>query len=266
MSCDSIETWSLTELTRADGSSPQEVDLDRLHRALADCEPAAAVRWAADTFGRGLVLTTSFGIQSAVMLHLATRVAPGIPVVWVDTGYLPPETYRFADALTKRLDLNLHVAQSPMSSARMEALHGRLWERDEPDAHDRYLRNRKVEPLERTLRELGASAWLSGVRADQTEHRAQLRVVERQNGRFKISPILGWHSRGVHAYLKQHDLPYHPLFEQGYATVGDWHSSRPVTADDTRERDTRFGGQRQECGIHLGLDEDARASLTSSGL
>ncbi len=126
--------------------------------------------------------------------------------------------------------------------------------------------DRKVEPLERKLRELGASAWLSGVRADQTEHRASLRVVERQNDRFKISPILRWHSRDVHAYLKQHDLPYHPLFEQGYATVGDWHSSRPVAADDAHERDTRFGGGRQECGIHLGLDEDARRSLDSSEL
>ena len=266
MSCDSIGTWSLTELARGDGSSPQEVDLDQLHRALADCEPAAAVRWAAETFGRGLVLTTSFGIQSAVMLHLATRVAPEIPVVWVDTGYLPPETYRFADALTQRLDLNLHVAQSPMGPARMEALHGRLWESDEPGAYDGYLRMRKVEPLERKLRELGASAWLSGVRADQTAHRAGLRVVERQDGRFKISPILDWHSRDVHAYLKRHDLPYHPLFEQGYASVGDWHSSRPVTGDDAHERATRFGGRRQECGIHLGLDEDARRSLDASGL
>ncbi len=266
MGCENSEIWAQTRMALAEGSSPQEVDLDRLHRALAECEPAAAVRWAADTFGRGLVLTTSFGIQSAVMLHLATQVAPEIPVVWIDTGYLPPETYRFADALTKRLDLNLHVAQSPMSPARMEALHGRLWERDEPEALDRYLRNRKVEPLERTLRALGATATLSGVRADQTEHRARLRVVERQNGRFKISPILGWHSRDVHAYLKQHDLPYHPLFEQGYATVGDWHSSRPVTADDAHERDTRFGGGRQECGIHLDLDEDARASLDASRL
>jgi len=266
MGCENSEIWSETRLALAEGSSPQAVDLDRLHRVLSECEPVSSVRWAADTFGGGLVLTTSFGIQSAVMLHLATQVSPGIPVVWIDTGYLPPETYRFADALTKRLDLNLHVAQSTVSAARMEALHGRLWENDEPEAYDRYLRMRKVEPLERKLRELEATAWLSGVRADQTEHRAGLRMVERQNGRFKISPILPWHSRDVHAYLQQHDLPYHPLFEQGYATVGDWHASRPVTADDANERDTRFGGRRQECGIHVGLDEDARRSLNSSGL
>jgi phosphoadenosine phosphosulfate reductase len=266
MGCENSEIWAQTRMALAEGPSPQAIDLDRLHRALSECEPASAVRWAADTFGNGLVLTTSFGIQSALMLHLATQVAPKIPVVWVDTGYLPPETYRFAEALTKRLDLNLQVAQSPVSPARMEAIHGRLWESDEAEAYDRYLRIRKVEPLERKLRELDASAWLSGVRADQTEHRAGLRVVERQNDRFKISPILRWHARDVHAYLKQHDLPYHPLFEQGYASVGDWHSSRSLTADDANERDTRFGGQRQECGIHLGLDEDARRSLDSSGL
>ena len=266
MGCENSEIWAQTRMALAEGAPPEAVDLDRLHRVLSECEPASTVRWAADTFGDGLVLTTSFGIQSAVMLHLATQVVREITVVWIDTGYLPPESYRFADSLAKRLDLNLHVAQSSVSPARMEALHGRLWESEEPEAYDRYLRIRKVEPLERKLRELGASAWLSGVRADQTEHRAGLRLVERQNGRFKISPILPWHSRDVHAYLKQHDLPVHPLFEQGYATVGDWHSSRPVGAGDTNERDTRFGGQRQECGIHLGLDEDARASLSSSGL
>ena len=85
-----------------------------------------------------------------------------------------------------------------------------------------------------------------------------------QAGRLKILPILRWSSREIHAYLKAHDLPYHPLFDQGYATVGDWHSSRPVTADDAHERDTRFGGVKQECGLHL-TDEEA-GSLESSGL
>ena len=218
-------------------------------------EPTATasqtIAWAADRFGDGLVLSTSFGIQSAVMLHLATRVRPDIPIVWVDTGYLPPETYSFAERLREQLDLNLHVYQSPLSPARMESLHGRLWERDDPDAFDTYDRIRKVEPMQRALDEFNASAWLSGLRADQTDHRASLPVVGRQGERTKILPILNWTARDVHAYLVDHDLPYHPLFDQGYATVGDWHSSRPFSADDDHERDTRFGGLKQECGLHL---------------
>jgi phosphoadenosine phosphosulfate reductase len=91
-----------------------------------------------------------------------------------------------------------------------------------------------------------------GARGDQTDYRKTLPVVGRQGQRFKILPILRWSAKDVHDYLKAHDLPYHPLFEQGYATVGDWHSSRPLSANDEHERDTRFGGLKQECGLHLG--------------
>jgi phosphoadenosine phosphosulfate reductase len=239
------------------------VDLERLNRCLEQSGPQQVVAWAAETFGAGLVLSTSFGIQSAAMLHLATRVVPDIPVVWVDTGYLPPETYRFADELTRRLHLNLHVAQAELSPARMEALHGRLWE-DDAAGLDAYHRMRKVEPMQRALRELRATAWLAGLRADQTRHRGGLPMLGRQGERFKILPILRWSRRDVHRYLKAHDLPHHPLFEQGYASVGDWHSSRPVRAGDVHERDTRFRGLKQECGLHL--DADQAASLESSQL
>ncbi len=105
--------------------------------------------------------------------------------------------------------------------------------------------------MQRALEELDASAWLAGLRAEQTEHRKTLRRVDRQWGRLKVLPILHWTARDVHEYLRAHDLPYHPLFEQGYASVGDWHSSRPFGAQDRHERDTRFGGLKQECGLHL---------------
>lgn len=232
--------------------------------ALSEASGPEVVRWAADAFGDGLVLSTSFGIHAAVMLHLVTREVPDVPVVWVDTGYQPAETYRFAEELTERLDLRLHVAQAELSPARMEALYGRLWASEDAADLDLYHRLRKVEPMQRVLAELGATAWLSGLRADQTDHRASLPRVGFLGGRAKVLPILHWTSRDAYAYLKAHDLPLHPLFEQGYATVGDWHSSRPAGADDTRERDARFGGRRQECGLHL---DDAQAgSLDASGL
>lgn len=254
----------LTPARETQAADPREVDLAALNGCLESLPAEEAVAWAAETFGPGLVMSTSFGIQSAALLHLATRVVPEIPVVWVDTGYLPPETYRFAEQLQSRLRLNLHVASSDLSPARMEALHGRLWEQDTPEAHERYHRIRKVEPMQRTLAALGATAWMSGVRAQQTEHRAGLALLDRQGGRYKLSPLLRWSTRDVFAYLKHNDLPLHPLFEQGYATVGDWHSSRPVGADDADERATRFGGRAQECGLHLDPAQDE--SLSSSGL
>lgn len=196
-------------------------------------------------------MSTSFGIQSAVMLHMVTRVIPNIPVIWIDTGYLPPETYQFADRLTQRLQLNLKIYQSHLSPAHMEALYGRLWEQETVEALDRYDRLRKVEPMQRALRELGARAWLAGLRSQQTKHRQQLRRVERRSEIYKVYPILTWTSRDIYRYLKKHDLPYHPLFKLGYASVGDWHSSRPLRAGDESDRDTRFRGLKQECGLHL---------------
>jgi phosphoadenosine phosphosulfate reductase len=242
------------------------LDLNAINREWGDADASSLVQWGHDTFGAGLVLSTSFGIQSAVMLHLVTQVVPEIPVIWVDTGYLPPETYRFAEDLTTRLNLNLQVYQSPLSPARMEALHGRLWEQNDVEALNRYDKIRKVEPMQRALTDLGATAWLTGLRSDQTDHRKSLGRVGQQGGRYKLLPILKWSSRDVYQYLVSHDLPYHPLFDKGYVTVGDWHSSRPITAADANERDTRFKGLKQECGLHLPQSPGEAASLDSSSL
>ncbi len=244
----------------------QQIDLTGTNQRLSEADAKEVVRWAVGAFGSGLVLSTSFGIQSAVMLHLVTQVAPQVPVVWIDTGYLPPETYRFADELTRRLQLNLKVYQSPLSPARMEALHGKLWERGDVDALNLYDRIRKVEPMQRALQELGATAWLAGLRRDQTAHRQALSKVVLQDGIYRVYPILGWHARDIYYYLQAHDLPYHPLFDLGYTTVGDWHSSRPLSAGDDHERNTRFNGLKQECGLHLPSSPGEAQSLDSSTL
>ncbi len=201
--------------------------------------------------GEGLVLSTSFGIHSAAMLHLATQVAPDLPVVWVDTGYLPEETYRFANELEERLQLNLHVATAELTPARMEALHGKLWEAGDVESLDLYDKIRKVEPMRSALDELGSTGWIAGLRAQQTDYRSTLQPIGEQWGREKFLPILDWSTRDVHGYLRQHDLPTHPLFEKGYATVGDWHTSRAVIEGDSSERDSRFLGLKQECGLHI---------------
>ncbi len=241
------------------------IDLNEVNQQLAQAEALEVIRWGHQQFGKGLVLSSSFGVQAAVMLHLATTVVPDIPVIFIDTGYLHPETYQFADALSKRLNLNLRVYQSDFSPARMEALHGKLWELDTPEALNQYDRLRKVEPMQRALRELGASAWLAGLRKGQTEHRNQLRIVEKQGNLFKLHPILNWTSKQVHEYLKLHDLPYHPLRDHGYASIGDWHSTRPIT-DTEHERSGRFRGLKQECGLHLPTSNDENASRSASGL
>ncbi|MGL5873082.1 MAG: phosphoadenosine phosphosulfate reductase [Xenococcaceae cyanobacterium] len=243
-----------------------ELDLQKVNQKLSDADSTEIVKWAAKTFDDGLVMTTSFGIQAAVMLHLVTQVIPDIPVIWIDTGYLPAETYKFAEELTERLNLNLKVYQSNLSPARMEALYGKLWEQNDVTAFNLYDRIRKVEPMQRALKELNATAWLTGLRKSQTDRRQTLDRVGKQDEQYKILPILDWNSKRIYEYLMAYDLPYHPFFDRGYVTVGDWHSSRPMTADDTHERDTRFNGLKQECGLHLPQTPEEAQSLDSSTL
>ncbi|MEO1395455.1 MAG: phosphoadenylyl-sulfate reductase [Cyanobacteria bacterium J06634_5] len=246
--------------------SVPKIDLKAINEKFDQADAAELIEWGHQTFGKGLVMSTSFGIQSAVMLGLVTSVVPDVPVIWIDTGYLPAETYRFADELIQRLSLNLKVYQSPLSPARMEALQGRLWEEGTVEALNRYDAIRKVEPMQRALKELGATAWLTGLRSKQTEHRKTLGRVGLQNGLHKLLPILHWTSRDVYMYLKENNLPYHPFFKEGYVSVGDWHSSRPLVSDDDNGRATRFQGLKQECGMHIPQTPEEAESLNSSSL
>ncbi len=239
-------------------------DLEQANHDLSSASAEDVVEWAVARFGRNLIMSTSFGAHSAVMLDLVTRIVPRIPVVFIDTGYLFPETYRFAEELKRRFHLNLKVYVPEMSAAHQEAIYGKLWEQGE-DGIERYLQINKVEPMQRALDELGAAAWLAGLRADQTDHRASLRPVDVQNGRVKIHPILRWSAQEIDAYIEERDLPYHPLYAEGYRSIGDHHSTLPTTPD-MDPRDGRILGQKKECGLHLPLSEGEDQSLRSSGL
>jgi len=216
-----------------------------------DLETASAlerVRWAHEEFGNGLIMSTSFGIQSAVMLHLITSQIPNIPVVFIDTGYLFPETYQFADKLTDRLNLNLKTYLPRQSAAHQEAIHGKLWEKG-IEGLSEYNRINKVEPMNRAVQELGATGWLAGLRRKQSSTRKSRKVTEQQNQTIKIYPIIDWSDKDVYNYLTKNNLPYHPLWDEGYISVGDWHSTRKLTEGMSTE-DTRFGGLKRECGLH----------------
>lgn len=207
------------------------------------------VAWAFQQFQPRIVLSSSFGAQAAVCLHMATVQWPQIPVVLIDTGYLFPETYRFIDELTTRLNLNLKVYRAELSPAWQEQRYGKLWEQG-VEGIKRYNQINKVEPMKRALAELGADAWISGLRRKQSSTRAHLGVLARQDGRVKIHPIIDWTDRDVHTYLTRHELPYHPLRDQGYLSIGDTHTTRRLT-DGMTEEETRFFGLIRECGLHV---------------
>lgn len=242
---------SAIRLDAAKEASPDRgaIDPSVANAELATASPEAVLAWAVASFGRDLILTSSFGAESALMLHLVSRAIPNVRVVFLDTGYLPPETYRFAEELRKRFEIDLRVYSPLVTSARQEALYGRLWEGDEQDL-ERYQRMNKIEPMDRALRELGPRAWLAGLRRSQTRFRAGLRTVELQDGIYKVHPILSWNDEQVREYMRAHDLPYHPLYGHGYRSIGDAHSTF-ATHDEESPRAGRRLGVHSECGIHL---------------
>tara|TARA_B100000214_G_scaffold371236_1_gene347236 strand:+ start:682 stop:1452 length:771 start_codon:yes stop_codon:yes gene_type:complete len=234
---------------------PRSFVMKSIHETSKDLVKLSAqdqVKWALEQFDERFVLTTSFGIQSAVLLHMTMELkSPQRPkVIWIDTGYLPKETYNYAEALTRLLDLNLVVAQSPISPARMEALYGRLWETGVQKDLDKYHQIRKVEPLEKVFSDLNVYCWASGVRKGQTKNRESMSSIDLIRERLTLRPLLEWTKKDIYYYMEKYKLPQHPLFEKGYSTVGDWHSSEAENIN-IQGRSTRFGGLIEECGIHL---------------
>ena len=231
--------------------------LEHCNRKFAALKADQRIEWALENLPGRHVLTSSFGAQAAVSLHLATRVCADVPVILVDTGYLFPETYRFADALRERLSLNLHVVRPQMDAAWMEARLGRLWEQG-AEGLARYNQQRKVEPMQRALRDLDVRTWIAGLRRVQSRSRAGVEFLELHDGRWKFHPIADWTDRDVGHYLARHDLPYHPLWEQGFVSIGDTHSTRRLEPG-MHEEDTRFFGIRRECGLHEAWETGAAA-------
>ena len=202
-----------------------------------------------ECWGQQLVASTSFGLQSSVMLHLISRFAPGTPVVFVDTGFLFPETYRYVNDLTSHLDINLHIYTPKFSAARIQALWGKLWEQGEV-GEARYAHLTKIEPMNRALGELGAKVWMRGLRRSQSRTRRGRDFIEQQDQMLKAYPILDWSDDQVEQYCLENDLPVHPLREKGFVTSGDVHSTKPLSEVSNVE-ETRFGGQKYECGLHV---------------
>ncbi|KAF1715894.1 phosphoadenosine phosphosulfate reductase [Pseudoxanthomonas yeongjuensis] len=230
-------------------ASNDSQDLTELNAWLESRNAEQRVEWALANGQEGHALSSSFGAQSAVALHLLTRQKPDIPVILVDTGYLFPETYRFADELVERLKLNLKVVRPLVSRAWMEARHGRLWEQGVVGI-DQYNNLRKVEPMRRALDEFGVRTWFTGLRRSQAASRRNTPIVELRNGRYKVSPLADWTDRDVWVYLKKHGLPYHPLWDEGYVSIGDFHTTSRWEPGMSEE-DTRFFGLKRECGIHV---------------
>jgi phosphoadenosine phosphosulfate reductase len=225
-------------------------------RALADLNNWLATRsaeqrvaWALESLAGEHALSSSFGAQAAVSLHMLTSQRANLPIILIDTGYLFPETYRFVDELQTRLSLNLKVFTPQVSSAWNQARNGALWERG-AEGIRRYNQLHKVEPMQRALKELNVRTWFAGLRRSQSTTRANIDFLELHDGRWKVHPLADWTDRDIWTYLQAHDLPYNPLWHDGYVSIGDTHTTAKWEPG-MREEDTRFSGLMRECGIHI---------------
>ncbi|SDH84576.1 phosphoadenosine phosphosulfate reductase [Vibrio xiamenensis] len=226
----------------------QALHLAEINSELEEMTAQERVKWAIENLEGQHAVSSSFGIQAAVMLHLVTQVQPDMPVILTDTGYLFAETYRFIDELTEQLNLNLKVYRAQQSPNWQEARYGKLWEQG-LEGIEKYNKINKVEPMRQALNELQVGTWFSGLRREQSKSRENLPVLSVQNGVFKFLPVIDWTNKDVHYYLEEHGLKYHPLWDEGYLSVGDTHTTRKWEPGMSEE-ETRFFGLKRECGLH----------------
>ena len=222
-------------------------EADARFEGIADpVEQALAVlRWAGETFGTSFAITSS--MADGLLAHLASRVIPGVNVVFLDTGYHFAETVGTRDWITSVLPITLVNVQPPKTVAEQDAEHG-------PKLHDRdpdlCCEMRKVQPLAKTL--AGYTAWGSGVRRDESPTRTGTRLVDwdAKRGMVKVNPMAAWTQDVVDAYVTEHQVPVNPLFELGYGSIGCAPCTRPVAPGEDPRAGRWAGKNKIECGIH----------------
>jgi phosphoadenosine phosphosulfate reductase len=230
----------MTTLNTATSRPLVDVDIAELAAVSRELEhkPAtAAIRWAHDRFGTGVVLAASF--QDCVLIDLAAKAAPGMEVVFLDTQYHFAETLWYVDRVREIYDLNLRV-MTPLVPP------DDLWQTDT----DECCAMRKVEPLARALR--GRQAWMTGVRRVESPSRARTQTVHLDIGRgiVKVNPVAGWSDDDIATYKRDHDLLEHPLVAQGYPSIGCWPCTRAVEPGEDPRSGRWAATGKTECGLH----------------
>ena len=219
----------------------------RLNAELRDAHPLAVLRRAYDLIGGKLALVSSFGAESAVLLHLAAQVSPAIPVLFLDTGMLFGQTLDYRRQLAASLGLSdVRDLRPAFTDLAVTDPKSDLWRTDT----DGCCHIRKVLPLDRAL--AGFDGWITGRKRFHGGDRLGLPVVEESDGKLKFNPLANWSKDELDAYVVEHDLPAHPLVAQGFPSVGCWPCTKPVDDPNADVRAGRWAGQdKTECGIHV---------------
>lgn len=228
----------------------------RLDAELRHAHPRTVLEAAVETFGDRLALVSSFGAESAVLLHLASKVKPDIPVLFLDTGMLFGQTLDYRRQLAARLGLtdvcDLRPAYNDLATADPAA---KLWQTDT----DACCEIRKVIPLDKALAEF--DGWVTGRKRFHGGARLALPVVEQADHQTKFNPLANWTKEDLDTYMAEYDLPAHPLVAQGFPSIGCWPCTKPVE-DGQDVRSGRWAdSEKTECGIHVARAPGAIANV-----
>lgn len=216
----------------------ETLDIDALSAGFEDATAPEIVAWAVETFGERLCLTAS--MADAVLIDVATKVAPEIEIVFIDTDFHFAETLATVEAVRRRYHPRLTVARAAV------AVDDELWRTDP----DRCCELRKVRPLEAAV--AGKAAWLSGLRRVDSADRAFAPIVSiDKRGKVKVNPIANWSDDDVERYVADHDVPVNPLIAQGFPSVGCWPCTRAIRPGEDRRAGRWSGSGKTECGLHL---------------
>jgi phosphoadenosine phosphosulfate reductase len=214
---------------------------------LTGSTPYAILEWAVERFQSRLTMATAFGAEGCVLIHLLAEIDPRIRVFNLDTGYQFPETLALRDQIRDRYGIDVELIRPDTTVLEYEKQHGGPMY---VSSSDQCCYDRKIVPLRRAL--VGYDAWITAIRADQSAHRGAASIVgiDRKFGLAKVNPLLSWTRRDVWAFVATHNVPYNPLHDQGYASIGCWPCTRAVAAGND-ERSGRWAGHaKTECGLH----------------
>jgi phosphoadenosine phosphosulfate reductase len=235
-----------------------DAELAAANAELAGRKPEDILRWAVTQFHPRLTMATAFGAEGCCILHMLADIEPTVRVFNLDTGYQFPETLELRERIKDRYGIAVEYVRPAESVAEYEAKHNGPLYLYQPDqcCHDR-----KVVPLRGAL--AGYDAWVSAIRRDQTEHRAAAGVVE-WDAKFhlnKVNPLLTWTRKDVWAFIHRHDVPYNPLHDRNYPSVGCWPCTRAVVPGED-ERAGRWSGlAKKECGLHVLPDQEQGSGI-----
>lgn len=231
---------------------------EQIKNAQPDAEKWSAedvLRWAFGAFGRDIAISSAFGAEGMAIIDMVSRIRPDFRLFTIDTEFLFPETHSLMDKIEDRYGVRIEKVYSLLSPEEQERQHGAaLWTRDP----DKCCNLRKVEPLRRKLREL--RAWITSIRRDQTSSRAVAQKIEwdEKFGLVKVNPIADWNIKQVWRYLHEHNVPYNPLHDRNYPSIGCTHCTRAIRPGEDARAGRWSGFAKTECGLHV--IEPARAT------